>query len=95
MGTVVPIGEPIVGTQGSGAAETHWALFVRRVDYVAAGLSYTARFSNDLVSWQDSLAVPTVLADDGVNQLVGVPYPALLSNGLAPKFFQVSVSILP
>ncbi len=95
LGAVVPTGEPIVGTQGAGPGQIHWALYVRRKDYVAAKLAYTARFSGDLLSWQDDLAVPTVLADDGVNQLVGVPYPALLSNGQAPKFFEINVTILP
>lgn len=95
VGAVVPTGEPIVGTQGAGPGQIHWALYVRRKDYVAAKLAYTARFSGDLLSWQDDLAVPTVLADDGVNQLVGVPYPALLSNGQAPKFFEINVTILP
>ena len=95
VGTVVPTGGPILGTQNPGAAQIHWALYVRRKDFVAAKLTYTVKFSSNLIFWQDSLTVPTVLADDGVNQLVGVPYPALLSNGQAPLFFRISVSILP
>jgi hypothetical protein len=62
---------------------------------VAARLTYTVTFSSELSSWQDNGDAPTVLADDGVNQLVGVPYPSVLSNGQAPKFFKISVNILP
>jgi len=94
-GTVVPTGGPVVGTQNVGQTQVHWAVFVRRKDYVSSHLSYVPRFSDDLLFWQDNTDAPTVLADDGVNQLVGVPYPTMLSNGQAPKFFTISVSILP
>lgn len=95
VGTLVASGGPVVGIQNMGSSVLPWALYVRRKDYVAAKLSYVVQFSNDLIFWQNNSDAPTVLSDDGVNQLVGVPYPALLSNGQAPKFFRISVNILP
>ena len=46
------------------------AVFVRRKDYVLAGLTYTPQFSANLSMWQNSAVVPTVLADDGTYQIV-------------------------
>lgn len=93
--TIVPLGEPVVGIQNIGQTQVKWAVFVRRKDYVSAHLSYQPRFSHDLTNWQDSMTEPTVLADDGINQLVAVPYPAMLANGQLPKFFVISVTLLP
>ena len=50
-------------------------LFVRRKDYVAAALMYTVMFTSDLATWQVSSETPAVLADDGTNQIVSVPFP--------------------
>ena len=63
------------------------AVFGRRSDYVAAGLTYRVQFSTDMNAWTDSEAVPTVLADDGVIQAVSVPFPAG-----AKQFFRVLVT---
>ena len=65
------------------------ALFVRRADYVAARLNYAVHFSANLGTWTLSVAVPTVLADDGTFQIVSVPYPN------QARFFRVQISILP
>ena len=89
-GAITSTGQPITLMEG---ADTR-AVFVRRKDHVAAGLTYTVKFSADLSTWEDSTAAPTVLADDGVNQIVSVPYPALVV-GQAPKFFQVRVDMTP
>jgi hypothetical protein len=70
------------------------AIFVRRKDYVAAGLTYTPQFSVDLQSWQNSTAIPTVLADDGTWQIVSVPYTRSI-GGRKARFFQITVSIAP
>jgi hypothetical protein len=70
------------------------ALFVRRKDYIAAGLTYTPQFCADVSAWQNSTAVPVVLADDGVNQVVSVPFPALMP-GETGSFFRLHVSLAP
>lgn len=67
------------------------ALYGRRKDYVAAGLTYVVQFSGDLITWESSSTVPTVIADDGVIEAVTVPYPFFV-NGLKARFFRVQVS---
>lgn len=67
------------------------AVFGRRKDYVAAGLTFTVQFSADLATWQNSNAVPTVIASDTVIDAVSVPYPFFV-NGRKTRFFRVVVS---
>jgi hypothetical protein len=57
--------------------------FVRRVDHVAAGLTYTPQFTADGVSFLDSGDVPTVVvANDGSGyEVVEVPFLVFLPNG--------------
>ena len=85
-GTISAAGQPLTLKNGADIR----ALFIRRKDYVAAGLTYTPRFSPNLTTWTDSTTTPTVLADDGTNQIVSVPYPPL-----AGGFFQLRVSVAP
>jgi hypothetical protein len=75
-GTVTATGQPITRIEGS----DHRALFVRRDDYAAAGLTYTVEFSPDLATWTASTDTPTVLADNGTVQIVSVPYPAFIGR---------------
>ena len=69
-------------------------LFVRRKDAASAGLTYTPQFSADMTTWQSSVATPTVLADDGTNQIVSVPYPVFIA-GKKARFFRINVTINP
>ena len=85
-GTLSATGMPITRQEGTDLR----ALFVRRKDYATVGLTYTVQFSAGLSSWQDSTDTPTVLADDGTNQIVSVPYPAGLT---ASGFFRISVTL--
>jgi hypothetical protein len=70
------------------------ARFVRRTDHGAAGLSYITKFSADQVIWQTDTSTPTVLADDGTHQVVGMSYP-LLSGGAQARFFIIEVNLAP
>ena len=70
------------------------ALFVRRVDYLTAGLTYAPQFSADMAAWQTSAATPVVLADNGVLQIVSVPYPFFV-GGKKARYFRVQVTIAP
>jgi len=93
-GTIIATGLPRTWVESSGSGVDFRALFVRRKDYVAAGLIYTPQFSADLATWVNSTAVPVVLADDGVNQIVSVPYPAFIAKKKA-RFFRISVALAP
>lgn len=68
------------------------ALFGRRKDYAAAGMTYTVQFSPDLATWENSTATPTVLASDAEFDAVTVPYPFFV-NGRKARFFRVQVSL--
>ncbi|MBK8095185.1 MAG: choice-of-anchor D domain-containing protein [Verrucomicrobiaceae bacterium] len=91
---IVQRGSPTVSVQNILNSVDYRALFGRRKDYLAAGLTYTTQFSADLGTWQNSTATPTVIADDGVIEACTVPYPFFI-NGKKARFFRVSVSVTP
>jgi hypothetical protein len=93
-GTIGATGQPITVFEPTALGIDYRALFVRRVDHVAAGLTYSPQFSADLQTWVPSAVVPTVLADDGTNQIVSVPYPPFV-GGKKARFFRISVTIAP
>lgn len=67
------------------------------MDHAAAGLNYAVRFSAELepVYWDTSADVPTVLATEGVIEVMEVPFPGLIPASGGKKnarFFSVSVS---
>ncbi len=93
-GTIGSTGVPITMTEPSGDGVVFHALYVRRKDYVEAGLTYTTLFSSALGSWSASAAVPTVLADNGTHQIVSVPFPASV-GGEETHFFRVRVTQAP
>jgi hypothetical protein len=85
-GVISATGQPVARTEGTAIR----ALFVRRKDFISAGLIYTVQFCGDVTAWQDSPDAPTVLADDGSNQIVSVPFPGGLSTR---GFFRVRVTL--
>ena len=91
-GTISATGTPINTFEPAAGGAQYRVLFVRRKDYITAGLSYTPKFSADLTGWVNSADEPTVLADDGTHQIVSVPYPTL-AGGTEAKFFQLVVSV--
>jgi HYR domain len=92
--TLVVPGQPIVRSEAVGNGIDFRALFTRRKDYVATGLTYTVQFSANLATWAPSSVAPRVLADDGAAQIVSVPYPFFV-GGKKARFFRVVVSIAP
>lgn len=58
------------------------------------GLTYTVKFSADLVNWQTSTVTPTVLGTDGTHEAVSVPYPFFI-GGKKARFFTVGVGTAP
>lgn len=79
-----------VATAGQGGVSMQ-AVFGRRKDAAASGLTYTAQFSADLQTWGNSTDIPTVVADDGEIEVVTVPYPSSI-NGQPARFFRVQVT---
>ena len=90
-GAVITPGGPTVSVTNTPTGVDFRAVYGRRKDYLAAGLSYTVEFSADLAAWTASLETPTVIADDGVIQAVTVPYP-LFINGKKARFFHVVIT---
>jgi hypothetical protein len=85
-------GLPVLDTAIRGDGAAFHALFTRRKDFAAAGLTYTVCFSADLAAWEDSAANPVVVASDADFDAVTVPFPAALSDGRRPLFFRVRVA---
>ena len=65
--------------------------FVRRIDHAAAGLSYTVQFSSDLIEWESSSAIPTVLLQDLESgyEVVEVGYP--IATGVIAQFHRMVI----
>ena len=93
-GALVSTGQPITMFGPAPNGVDYRAVFIRRKDYVAAGLTYIPQFSANLTIYQNSMAIPTVLADDGTFQAVSVPYPPFI-GGKKVRFFRMSISIAP
>ncbi len=89
-GIITSTGQPIAAIEGT---ETRF-LFVRRKNHIAAGLVYTPQFSAALGSWEDGGVTPSVLADDGVREIVSVPFPASVSGSVA-RFARLRISVVP
>jgi endo-1,4-beta-xylanase len=99
-GAVASGGLPVAMNLAVGEESDFRAIFTRRKDHIAAGLTYTVQFSADLAFWVTSNATPTLLSGDGTAnpgsiEAVSVPYPLLITtpNGEEkPKFFRLAVS---
>jgi hypothetical protein len=89
-GTITATGQPVTIIEENDIR----AVFVRRKDHAAAGLTFIPQFSATLATWHDSTTEPDVLADNGTWQIVSVPYPAL-AGGQVPHYFRVRVTIAP
>jgi hypothetical protein len=93
-GTITARGEPITVYENITNGVDFRALFCRRKDYLAAGLTYTVQFSPDLSTWKNSTVTPTVIASDAEIDACTVPYPFFVA-GKKARFFRVEVSITP
>jgi hypothetical protein len=77
------------------------AVFVRRKDHLAAGLTYEVQFSANLTHWEPSPTAPEPVTGGNADPLetVAVPFPdavPLVQGGestATPKFFRVAVSM--
>ena len=92
-GAITLRAQPTVSLAQTPTGVDYRAVFGRRKDWVAAGLTYMVQFSADLLTWETSAAIPTVVASDAEIDAVTVPYPFFLQTGEKAQFFRVQVSI--
>ena len=92
-GVITLRAQPTVSLAQTPTGVDYRAVFGRRKDWVAAGLTYTVQFSADLATWETSAATPTVVASDAEMDAVTVPYPFFLNTGEKAQFFRVQVTI--
>lgn len=80
-------------TIGSDESSRFSLRYVRRIDHLAAGLSYNLQFSADLLAWEDSGTLPAVLLQDLVTgcELVQVDYP--LTDGGNAQFYRMLITL--
>lgn len=90
-GILTTRGQPAVWYQATSDGTDFRVLFIRRKDYLAAGLTYTPQFSGDMTTWVNSSATPTVVADGGEVEAVSIKYP-FFAAGKKARFFRVGVS---
>jgi hypothetical protein len=93
-GLITLRGQPAISVQNIPNSVDFRAVFLRRKDYLGAGLRYRVQFSGDLLTWATSSATPTLLASDAEMDAVSVPYPFFV-NGKKARFFRVSVDFIP
>ena len=86
-GTVTLKGKPVTHFESIANVVDFRALFIRCKDYANLGLTYTPQFSATMDNWQNSTALPDVLADDGTWQVCSMEYP-LFINGRKARFFR-------
>lgn len=90
-GILTSRGTPIVFHQATQNGVDIRAVFIRRKNPAASGISYTPQFSADMETWVDGTSLPIVLADDGDYELVSVRYPLFVNNRKA-QFFRIAVA---
>ena len=98
-GAVTQAGAPIAVNLAQGAGVDYHAIFTRRKNHIAAGLTYTVQFSADLIEWIDDTQPATVLtgpSNPADVEAVSVPYPDLIettSGSKKPTFFRIKVTM--
>ena len=90
-GSIAANGTPITMIESSPSGTDMRALFIRRKDAGALGITCIPEFSTALSAWSASIATPAVLADDGTYQIVSVPFPVLQSWETS-CFFHVKIT---
>ncbi|MEO6784610.1 MAG: hypothetical protein ABI318_00645, partial [Chthoniobacteraceae bacterium] len=91
-GVLTAPGIPVLLSVPDGSGGTNYfALFGRRKDAAASGLTYTVEFTADFSAWTASADTPTVIADDSDMEAVTVPFPPLV-GGLPPQFFRIRIT---
>lgn len=97
-GELTSPGTPLLSTI-SGQPGAFQAIYARRKDHIAAGITFSVLFSADLEAWTASSAGLSVVTNPnsaGAMEVVSVPFPAAVpvqAGGTAPPtFFRVAVT---
>lgn len=97
-GSIQQAGPPTLELISDAGSDVFSAVFLRRKDYEAAGLSYNVEFSANLNHWTRSPIPPTVVTGPENQEAVDVlrqqfPLTVPLESGelVAPRFFRISV----
>jgi len=93
-GILVTRGTPAIYSAPTANGQDFRVVFVRRKNPASVGLVYTPQFSSGLDVWENSTAIPTVIASDGDVEAVSIPYPFFV-NGKKARFFRVGISEAP
>lgn len=96
--TLLAPGAPMIVRTGSLGNTQPLAVFCRRKNHQALGLTYTVLFSADITHKAASTSVPTVLAANDELEVVALPFPATLEidgQTVVPRFFQVQITLAP
>ncbi len=89
-GTIVATGQTLLRFEPSGTGVDFRVLFIRLNPAFTETPGYAPEFSPDLAGWQASGATPTVLAEEGLYQVVSVPYPFFV-NGKKARFHRLHI----
>jgi hypothetical protein len=83
-------GTPAVWYETSVNGTDFEVIYIRRKDAAEAGLVYIPQFSADFVTWTDSSAIPTVVADGGEVEAVRISFP-LFPADPEGRFFRMGL----
>lgn len=92
-GTLDETGQPISRVEVTGSGTVTRVLFIRRLNSFTSDLTYAVQFSSNNTTWVTSSATPTVLASDGLVEVVAIPY-QLITSGKKTRAFRVVPSLL-
>ena len=93
-GTIGAYGQPIARMEPVAGGVDIRALYLRRKDAASVGLAYSVDFSLALDDWTPGTGTPVVLADDGIHQIVSVPFPSQ-AYGVGVCYFRVKITQSP
>jgi MBG domain (YGX type) len=91
-GTLIETGQPITYLQAVNGSLVTRLLFIRRTPAFTDDLTYLPAFSSNGTTWVSSSASPTVLTEDGLYQVVSIPYP-LSTGGKKTRFYRVEIDL--
>ncbi len=90
-GTTLVHGNLVVYDADPGPGADIRARFLRRTD---GSVDCQLQFSSDLTDWEVLTPPQSVLATDGVYQLIEVAFPATMTNGRTPRFLRLKLTLL-
>lgn len=93
-GNLISTGSPTTLIEHTMTGDDIRAVFVRRKDAAALGITYTVQFTSDFTVWEAATSTPVVLAENATHEVVSVSYPPVTGDQRA-CFFRVVVDVNP